>query len=69
LEKYLFVGLNQGIFIYMDGLEVGTAYKIIGNTLYDLSYWMVIYMKNTSSKNSVLNQEVLDNFDLLFRDL
>jgi hypothetical protein len=55
LERYLAVSENDGLFMFINGLNTNTATMAIGLQLYNTSYWMVMYIPNNSSaKSSIL---------------
>ena len=52
LERYLAIAESDGIFMFINGLNINTATTAIGLSLYDISYWMVMYIPNTPNVRS-----------------
>lgn len=74
LERYLVVTENDGVFMFINGLNLNTATMAIGLSLYNLSYWQAIYMPNTSSSQSAPLRSAksstnTNEFDELFNQL
>lgn len=70
-ERYLIVGEEDGVFLFLNGLDTTSATMVIGLELYNISYWMVMYIPNTSStKSSVIKKSLNPNdFDELFNKM
>jgi len=74
-ERYMPVAEEDGVFFFINGLNTTTATMAIGLQLYDTSYWMVVYMPNTSTstKSALLksskNTTETNAFDELLKQL
>jgi len=71
LERYLIVSEQDGIYMFLNGLNTTTATMAIGLQLYNITYWMVMYIPNTSStKSSKIKSTLAPNdFDELFKKM
>ena len=73
LERYLPVAEQDGLYMFINGLNVNTATMVVGLELYDSSYWMVGYLPNTTTKSAQLrgskNSINTGEFDELFKKL
>jgi hypothetical protein len=49
LERYLAVSERDGLFLFINDLNITSATMAIVLDLYDTSYWQVMYMPNTST--------------------
>lgn len=54
LERYMAVAEKDGLFMFINGLNVNTATMAIGLSLYNVSYWQVMYIPNTTDKSAQL---------------
>jgi len=61
-ERYLFIGLEYDIFLYINGFDEKTTTMAIGNTLYNISYWMVLYTPYVSNGKNI-NSINTDTFE------
>ncbi len=70
-ERYLIVGEEDGVFLFLNGLDTTSATMVIGLELYNISYWMVKYIPNTSStKSSKIKNTLAPNvFDELYKKM
>lgn len=74
-ERYLPVAEEDGVFLFINGLNTTTATMGIVLQLYDISYWMVGYVPNTSisTKSTLLksskNTTETNAFDELLKQL
>lgn len=50
-ERYDFIGYSDDIFLYRNGLTENTTTMYVGMTLYNLNYWMLLYMSTDSMKS------------------
>ena len=73
LERYLIVSEKDGLFLFLNGLNLDTATMAVTLQLYDSSYWQVMYLSSTpSSTRSIRSGEnPVDNsvFDELLNQL
>lgn len=76
-ERYMPIGEEDGDFFFINGLNPTTATMAIGLQLYDISYWIVMYMPmpntSTSTKSELLksskNRTETNAFDELLKHL
>ena len=78
LERYLIVSAEEdGVFLFINGLDPTTATTLIGLQLYDISYWQIMYIPmpntSTSTKSELLksskNTTETNAFDELLKHL
>jgi hypothetical protein len=74
LERYLIVTERDGTFLFINGISLNTATMAISLSLYNTSYWQVIYMPNTektssASLNSSKSSVNTDEFDEILKQL
>jgi hypothetical protein len=74
LERYLAVSEKDGLFLFINGLNTNAATMAIGLELYNISYWQVTYIPNTSStKSATLKSSKIkmdgNEFDELLKQL
>jgi hypothetical protein len=51
-ERYFYVSEKDGLFMFANGLTLDTITMIIGLSLYNISYWQVIYTTPSPSSES-----------------
>ncbi len=72
-ERYLVVSERDGLFMFINSLKPTTATKVIGLSLYNTSYWQVMYIPNTTAKNTQIRSGKrltdVDRFDELLKQL
>ena len=52
-ERYFFVGYSDGLSAYMNALTTSSATMLVGSELYNISYWMTLYMLYDGNKNGI----------------
>jgi len=56
MERYLVAGIDNDVFYFINGLSTASATTAIMMELYNISYWMVLYIPYTSS-NKILDMK------------
>ena len=73
LERYKAVTEIDGMYMFINALDTDTATKIIGLSLYNISYWQVLYMPYSKSKSpqmkSMRSQTSIDEFKELLEQM
>ena len=54
MERYLVAGIDNDVYYFINGLSIASATTAIMLELYNVSYWMVLYVPNTAS-NKILD--------------
>lgn len=70
-ERYLIASYDDDTYLFINGLSTTTATMVIGLELYNISYWMVMYIPNTSTTKSskIESISVSNDFDELFNKM
>lgn len=66
-ERYLIISADDDLSVFINGLSTTTATTSIGVTLYDISYWMVLYIPMSTKSSTIKSASVHNNFDKLFK--
>lgn len=53
IERYLVAGIDNDVYYFINGLSTASATTAIMLELYNISYWMVLYIPNTVSNKNV----------------
>lgn len=62
LERYQAFSQKDGVFLFADSLTPETTTKVIGLSLYNLSFWQVLYMSNSVLKKSSFRTHEYEEF-------
>jgi hypothetical protein len=52
-ERYYFIGYSDGLSAYMNALTTTSATMLVGSKLYNVSYWITLYMPNDGSRREI----------------
>lgn len=72
-ERYKVVDEEEGVYLLINGLDLNTATMAICLQLYDISYWMVVYLPNEDDKKSTVKNnglnDIMSEFDKLLNQV
>ena len=52
-ERYFFIGYSDGLTAYMNALTTSSATMMVGSKLYNINYWVTLYMPYDGSKKEI----------------
>lgn len=52
-ERYYYVGYSDGLSVYMNALTTTSATMLVGSKLYNISYWITLYMPYDGNKKGI----------------
>ncbi|MCR5659936.1 MAG: Ig-like domain-containing protein [Bacteroidales bacterium] len=52
-ERYYFIGYSDGLSAYMNALTTTSATMLVGSKLYNVSYWITLYMPNDGRRREI----------------
>ncbi len=71
MERYLVAGIDNDVYYFINGLSIASATTAIMLELYNVSYWMVLYVPNTASSKILDMKKSSQKFETskLFNEL
>ena len=73
LERYVYASQDEGVFYFLNGLNLEQSSMSIASSIYNLNYWMVVYfpVENLTTKSMKRNmfQNIFQEFKSLEKSL